>query len=81
LAFGFGNVASKENPFFPVAARYDVGSMSKVHPAPQVPGNTDAERMSNALSMVLTVSKKDLLKKEARLKRESEKKRSALRKT
>jgi len=32
--------------------------------------------MSNALSMVLTVSKKDLLKKEARLRRASEKKRS-----
>jgi len=43
-------------------------------PAPNVPGNTDAERMSNALSMVLTVSKKDLLKKEARLKRANEKK-------
>jgi hypothetical protein len=38
-------------------------------PAPNVPGNTEAERMSNALKMVLTVSKKDLLKKEARLKR------------
>ena len=46
----------------------------KPHPAPQVPGNTDAERMSNALRMVLTVSKKDLLKKEERLKRASEKK-------
>jgi hypothetical protein len=45
-------------------------------PAPNVPGNTDAERMTNALSMVLTVSKKDLLKKEARLKRVSEKKRA-----
>lgn len=44
-------------------------------PAPKVPGNTDAERMSNALGMVLTVSKKELLKKEARLKRASEKKR------
>jgi hypothetical protein len=41
----------------------------KPAPAPKVPGNTDAERMSNALSMVLTVSKKDLLKKEAREKR------------
>ncbi len=33
--------------------------------------------MSNALSMVLSVSKTDLLKKEARLKRASEKKRAA----
>ncbi len=45
--------------------------------APSVPGNTDAERMSNALRMVLTVSKADLLKKESRLKRASEKKRAA----
>jgi hypothetical protein len=49
--------------------------MSKPAPAPNVPGSTDGERMSNALSMVLTVSKKELLKKEARLKRASEKKR------
>lgn len=45
-------------------------------PAPNVPGNTDAQRMSNALRMVLTVPKADLLKKEARLKRASEKKRA-----
>lgn len=44
--------------------------------APNIAGTTDAERMSNALSMVLTVSKKDLLKKEARLKQASEKKRA-----
>jgi hypothetical protein len=46
-------------------------------PPPQVPGNTEAERMSNALSMVLRVSKVDLLKEEARLKRKNEKKRAA----
>ena len=46
-------------------------------PAPQVPGNTDAERMSNALNMVLRVSKADLLKKEAAVKRTGEKKRAA----
>jgi hypothetical protein len=45
-------------------------------PVPNVPGNTDAERMSNALRMVLTVSKADLLKEEARLKRASAKKRA-----
>jgi len=44
-------------------------------PAPNVPGNTDAERMSNALRMVLTVSKADLLKREARVKRANERKR------
>ena len=32
--------------------------------APNVPGNTDAERMSNALTKVLSVSKADLLKEE-----------------
>ena len=47
----------------------------KPAPAPKVPGNTDAERMSNALRMVLTVSKTDLLKKEARVKRANDKKR------
>lgn len=45
--------------------------------APNVPGNTEAERMSNALRMVLTVSKADLMKKEARIKRANEKKRDA----
>ena len=45
-------------------------------PAPPVPGNTDSERMSNALRMVLTISKNALLKKEARLKRASVKKRA-----
>ena len=45
-------------------------------PAPNVPGDTAAERMSNALRMVLTVSKADLLKKEARVKQASEKKRA-----
>ena len=33
-------------------------------PAPNVTGDTPAERMSNALRMVLSVSKADLLKKE-----------------
>ena len=32
--------------------------------APQVPGDTEAQRMSNALRKVLTVSKADLLKAE-----------------
>ncbi len=52
----------------------DVGM--KPLPAPDVPGKTDAERMSNALRMVLKVSKVDLLKREAREKRASEKKRA-----
>jgi hypothetical protein len=47
----------------------------KPAPAPDVPGETPAERMSNALRIVLSVSKKDLLKKEAKEKRGREKKR------
>jgi hypothetical protein len=47
----------------------------KPEPAPSVPGNTDAERMSNALRMVLTVPKEAILKAEAKLKRAKEKKR------
>lgn len=38
-------------------------------PAPNVPGNTPAERMNNAVRIMLAVSKDDLLRKEARLKR------------
>ena len=45
-------------------------------PAPSIPGDTPAERMSNALRMVLAVSKKDLLKREARVKRANLKKRA-----
>jgi hypothetical protein len=38
-------------------------------PAPQVPGNTDAERMDNAVRKFLTVSKDAYLKEEDRLKK------------
>jgi hypothetical protein len=40
----------------------------KPAPAPNVPGNTEAERMDNALRKILTVSKADLLKEEAKWK-------------
>jgi len=43
--------------------------MNKPTPAPNVPGNTEAERMDNALRKILTVSKEDLLKEEAKWKR------------
>jgi hypothetical protein len=43
--------------------------MRKPVAIPHIPGNTPGERMSNALGMVLTVSKEDLAKQEARLKR------------
>jgi hypothetical protein len=49
----------------------------KPAPAPHVPGSTDAERMSNALRMVLTVPKAALLKKESQIKRANDKKRAA----
>ena len=52
-----------------------VGGQMKPLPAtPHVPGNTDAERMNNALRAVLTVSKIDLLKREAQQKRKRERK-------
>jgi hypothetical protein len=43
--------------------------------APEVPGNSDAERMSNALRHVLTVPKEAILKAEADLKQAKDKKR------
>jgi hypothetical protein len=58
-------------------AEYDGFNMRPLPPAPNVPGSTDAERMSNALNMVLKVSKADLLKEEARIKTATEKKRVA----
>jgi hypothetical protein len=43
-------------------------------PAPDVPGKTEAERMSNALRMVLTVSKDDLLREEKKWRKARTKK-------
>lgn len=43
-------------------------------PPPDVPGKTEFERFDNALRQVLTVSKEDLLKMEAREKRKKERK-------
>jgi hypothetical protein len=44
-------------------------------PAPHVPGRTESERFDNALRQVFSVSKDDLLKKEAQEKRARTKKR------
>jgi hypothetical protein len=52
-------------------------AMRPLPPAPNVPGTTDAERMSNALRMVLTVPKAALLKKESQIKRANDKRRAA----
>ncbi len=41
----------------------------KPAPAPHVPGNTEAERMDNAVRKMFTVSKEDVLKEEAKWKR------------
>ena len=49
----------------------------KPAPAPNVPGDTDAERMDNALRKILTVSKDDLLKEEAKWKRARARKKRA----
>jgi hypothetical protein len=38
------------------------GRTMKPEPAPNVPGDTEAERMSNALGMVLSVPKEAILK-------------------
>ena len=52
----------------------------KPAPAPNVPGNTEAERMDNALRKILTVSKTDLLKEEANWKRARAKKKKRAKK-
>ena len=49
----------------------------KQHPAPDVPGNTEPERMHNAVRKMFTVSKEDYLKEEARLKKLRERKKRA----
>jgi len=56
--------------------RNKAGVFMKPLPAPHVPGNTPGERMSNALRTVLTVSKEDLLKAEARENKKRGKKRA-----
>ena len=44
-------------------------------PAPNVPGKTESERFDNALRQVLSVSKEELLKREAQAKHRPEVKR------
>jgi hypothetical protein len=48
----------------------------KPSPAPHVPGNTEAERMDNAVRKMFSVSKDDILKEEAKWKRDYGKKRA-----
>ena len=56
---------------------YEHKGNMKPLPAPEVPGNTEAERMDNALRKVLTVSKDALLKAEAKWKRSRARKKRA----
>ena len=55
---------------------YYKGEMKPL-PAPNVPGNTEAERFDNAVRTVLTVSKDSLLKAEAKWKRAQAKRKAA----
>ena len=49
----------------------------KPAPAPNVPGDTEAERFDNAVRKMFTVSKADLLKAEAKWKRARARKKRA----
>ena len=51
----------------------------KPEPAPHVPGNTDFERFDNAVRKMFTVSKKDVMKEEAKRKRARARKKRATR--
>jgi hypothetical protein len=54
-----------------------MGENMKPAPAPHVPGNTEAERMDNAVRKFLTVPKEAYLKEEARLKKLRERRKRA----
>jgi hypothetical protein len=49
----------------------------KPQPPPNVPGNTEAERMDNAVRKMFSVSKEEILKEEAKWKRNRESKKRA----
>jgi hypothetical protein len=46
-------------------------------PVPQVPGNTEFERFDNAVRIMFTVSKKDVMKEEAKQNRARARKKRA----
>ena len=52
----------------------ETGARMKPLPAPHVPGRTEAERFDNAVRMMFSVSKEDVLKRETKLKRAQPKK-------
>jgi hypothetical protein len=49
----------------------------KPRPAPSVPGNTEAERMDNAIRMLFRASKEEFVKQETKHKRTKERKKRA----
>ena len=53
----------------------------KPSPPPHVPGNTEAERMDNAVRKMLSASKEDVLKAEAKERAERKKKQAKNRKS
>jgi hypothetical protein len=46
-------------------------------PAPSVPGNTESERMDNAVRMLFRASKEEFVKQETKHKRAKERKKRA----
>jgi hypothetical protein len=53
----------------------------KPAPAPNVPGNTEAERFDNAVRKMFSVSKEDVLKAEAKWKQSRARKKRAKKST
>ena len=49
----------------------------KPSPAPNVPGNTEAEKFDNAVRKIFSVSKEELLKREAEWQRQRASKKRA----
>jgi hypothetical protein len=56
---------------------HDGIEMRPINPPPAVPGDTEAERMKNALRMMFSVPKEAYLREESRLKRARNRKRAA----
>lgn len=50
----------------------------KPAPAPNIPGDTEAERFNNALNRMFSVSKDELVKRETKWKRAQARKKSAV---
>ena len=74
---GLGS-SSRDFRTVPSSALWDIQryDSARMKPAPSVPGDTEAERMKNAVRMMFSVSKDAYLKEEARLKRARSRKRA-----